>query len=129
MAWNHAPGLKLTSGAFLILNKKRANIANCGMIKTRPAAYLVKWNLKARGFNMAWISIYDAAAKMRDDLIEAQRRIAAGEPFNTTAAEIGFTPDELRELLHAQHTQERELRELLDAQQRGKGASDDQTSV
>jgi len=57
---------------------------------------------------MAWISIHDAAAKMRDELIEAQRRIAAGEPFNTTAAELGYTPGELRELFDAQQTQERE---------------------
>jgi len=49
MAWNHAPGLKLTSGAFLILSRTRANIANCGMNKTRPAAYRVKWNSKAGG--------------------------------------------------------------------------------
>jgi hypothetical protein len=49
MAWNHAPGRKHTNDAFLILNRTRANIANCGMIKTRPAAYLVKWNLKAGG--------------------------------------------------------------------------------
>jgi len=57
---------------------------------------------------MAWISIYDAAAKMRDELTEAQRRIDAGEPFNTTAADLGYTPGELRELFDAQQTQERE---------------------
>jgi hypothetical protein len=57
---------------------------------------------------MAWISIYDAAAKMRDELIEAQRRIDAGEPFNTTAADLGYTPGELRELFEAQQTQQRE---------------------
>jgi hypothetical protein len=51
MAWNHAPGLKHINAGFLILNKKRANIANCGTIKTRPAAYLVKWNSKAWGNN------------------------------------------------------------------------------
>ena len=55
-----------------------------------------------------WISIYDAAAKMRDELTEAQRRIDAGEPFNTTAAELGYTPGELRELFDAQQTQQRE---------------------
>ena len=64
---------------------------------------------------MAWISIYDAAAKMRDELTAAQRRIDAGEPFNTTAAELGYTPGELRE--------------LFDAQQSEKGASNDKTSV
>ena len=57
---------------------------------------------------MAWISIYNAAAKMRDELTEAQRRIDAGEPFNTTAADLGYTPGELRELFDAQQTQERE---------------------
>ena len=57
---------------------------------------------------MAWISIYDAAAKMCDELIDAQRRIDAGEPFNTTAADLGLTPGELRELFEAQQTQQRE---------------------
>ena len=57
---------------------------------------------------MAWISIYDAAAKMRVELTEAQRRIDAGEPFNTTAADLGYTPGELRELFDAQQTQQRE---------------------
>jgi len=47
--WNHAPGLRHINAGFLIANKKRANIANCGTIKTRRAAYLVKWNLRAGG--------------------------------------------------------------------------------
>ncbi len=33
------------------------------------------------------------------ELKEAQRRIDLGEPFNTTAAELGLTPWELTELL------------------------------
>ena len=40
-----------------------------------------------------------AAGLMIKELNEAIDRMAAGEPFNTTAAELGFTPDELRELL------------------------------
>ena len=35
------------------------------------------------------------------ELIEAQRRIDLGEPFNTTAADLGLTPLELREMLDA----------------------------
>ena len=82
---------------------------------------------------MAWISIYDAAAKMCDELIDAQRRIDAGEPFNTTAADLGLTPGELRELIDAQRRIDAdepfdttaadlgltpgELRELFEAQQ------------
>ena len=57
---------------------------------------------------MAWTSVNDAAAAIVDELIEAQRRIDAGEPFNTTAAELGYTPGELRELFDAQQTQQRE---------------------
>ena len=57
---------------------------------------------------MAWTSVHDAAASIVDELIEAQRRIDAGEPFNTTAAELGYTPGELRELFDAQQTQQRE---------------------
>ena len=57
-----------------------------------------------------WINVYDAAADLLQlrDLKEAQRRIDAGEPFNTTAAELGYTPGELRELFDAQQTQQRE---------------------
>ena len=55
-----------------------------------------------------WTSIHDAAAKMFSNLDEAQRRIDAGEPLSTTAAEMGYTPGELRELFDAQQTQERE---------------------
>jgi len=40
-----------------------------------------------------------AAGLMIKELNEAIDRINAGEPFNTTAAELGFTPKELRELL------------------------------
>ena len=40
-----------------------------------------------------------AAGLMIKELNEAIDRINAGEPFNTTAAQLGFTPDELRELL------------------------------
>ena len=39
-----------------------------------------------------------AAALMIRELNEAIDRINAGEPFNTTAAELGFTPAELQEL-------------------------------
>ena len=55
-----------------------------------------------------WTSAYDAAARLVDELTDARRRLDAGEAFNTTAAELGFTPFELRELLDAQQTQERE---------------------
>ena len=55
-----------------------------------------------------WTSVHDAAAAIVDELIEAQRRIDAGEPFNTTAADLGYTPGELRELFDARQTQERE---------------------
>ena len=55
-----------------------------------------------------WTSVHDAAAAIVDELIEAQRRIDAGEPFNTTAADLGYTPGELRELFEAQQTQQRE---------------------
>ena len=55
-----------------------------------------------------WTSVHDAASAIVDELIEAQRRIDAGEPFNTTAADLGYTPGELRELFDAQQTQERE---------------------
>jgi len=65
-----------------------------------------------------WTSIHDAAAKMFSNLDEAQRRIDAGEPFNTTAAELGYTPGELRELLNAAQCLPRRT-----------GASDDQTSI
>ncbi len=40
-----------------------------------------------------------AAALMTEELNAALDRINAGEPFNTTAAELGFTPDELQELI------------------------------
>ena len=50
---------------------------------------------------MPWTSVRDAAALMFSNLDEAQRRIDAGEPLNTTAAEMGYTPGELRELLDA----------------------------
>ena len=40
-----------------------------------------------------------AALTMLVELREAQRRIDVGEPFNTTASEIGLTPWELTELL------------------------------
>lgn len=40
-----------------------------------------------------------AARLMQPDLIEAQRRIDAGEPRSTTAAELGLTPNELAEML------------------------------
>jgi hypothetical protein len=40
-----------------------------------------------------------AALLMQPELIEAQRRINAGEPFSTTAAELGMTPAELSEML------------------------------
>ena len=33
------------------------------------------------------------------EMAEAQRRIDAGEPFSTTAAEMGLTPAELSEML------------------------------
>ena len=39
--------------------------------------------------------------ELQTDLKEAQRRIDNGEPFNTTAADMGYTPIELRELLNA----------------------------
>ena len=39
-----------------------------------------------------------AAALMIRELNEAIDRINAGEPFNTTAAELGFTPAKLQEL-------------------------------
>ena len=55
-----------------------------------------------------WTSIHDAAAAIVGELIEAPRRIDAGEPFNTTAAELGYTPGELRELFEAQQCQQRE---------------------
>jgi len=42
-----------------------------------------------------------AAELMSAQLQEAQRRIQLGEPFSTTAAEIGCTPGELRELFEA----------------------------
>ena len=45
---------------------------------------------------------FNAAVKsVEDDLNEAKRRIDNGEPFNTTAADMGYTPVELRELLGA----------------------------
>ena len=45
---------------------------------------------------------FNAAVKSaEDDLNEAKRRIDNGEPFNTTAADMGYTPVELRELLGA----------------------------
>lgn len=40
-----------------------------------------------------------AAALMTEELSAALDRINAGEPFSTTAAELGFTPDELQELI------------------------------
>ena len=40
-----------------------------------------------------------AALLMQPELIEAQRRINVGEPFSTTAAELGMTPAELSEML------------------------------
>jgi hypothetical protein len=41
-----------------------------------------------------------AANLMRDELIGAMGRINRGEPFSTTAAELGFTPSELEELFN-----------------------------
>jgi len=43
-------------------------------------------------------STKEAARQLREELEQAARRIEAGEPFNTTAAELGFTPEELAEL-------------------------------
>ena len=40
-----------------------------------------------------------AAALMTKELNAALDRINTGEPFNTTAAEMGFTPAELQELI------------------------------
>ena len=40
-----------------------------------------------------------AALTLLVELKEAQRRIDLGEPFSTTAAELGMTPWELTELL------------------------------
>ena len=45
--------------------------------------------------------VVKAAHRMRDELIEAQRRMDLGEPLSTTAAELGLTPSELREMLEA----------------------------
>lgn len=45
--------------------------------------------------------VVKAARSMTAELIEAQRRIDLGEPFNTTAADLGLTPSELREMLEA----------------------------
>jgi len=43
--------------------------------------------------------VVKAAHIMRAELIEAQRRMELGEPLSTTAAELGMTPSELREML------------------------------
>ena len=40
---------------------------------------------------------------MRGELVTAQRRLDVGEPFNTTAAEMGLVPGELVELLYHFH--------------------------
>ena len=45
--------------------------------------------------------VVKAAHSMRAELIEAQRRIDLGEPLSTTAADLGLTPSELREMLEA----------------------------
>ena len=45
--------------------------------------------------------VVKAAHSMRAELIEAQRRIDLGEPLSTTAADLGLTPLELREMLEA----------------------------
>lgn len=50
---------------------------------------------------MQSFDINRAAKLMAAQLQEAQRRIQLGEPFNTTAADIGCTPGELRELFEA----------------------------
>lgn len=39
-----------------------------------------------------------AAEASKPELIEALRRIGNGEPFNTTAAELGLTPSEMQEM-------------------------------
>lgn len=36
---------------------------------------------------------------IHQDLLEAARRLDLGEPLSTTAAELGFTPSELKEAL------------------------------
>ena len=48
--------------------------------------------------------VVKAARSMTAELIEAQRRIDRGEPLNTTAADLGLTPLELREMLDAMGT-------------------------
>jgi len=53
------------------------------------------------GYNMQQFDINRAAKLMAAQLQEAQRRIQRGEPFGTTAADIGCTPAELRELFEA----------------------------
>tara|TARA_R110002153_G_scaffold41498_1_gene118302 strand:- start:2890 stop:3201 length:312 start_codon:yes stop_codon:yes gene_type:complete len=40
------------------------------------------------------------------EMAEAQRRIDAGEPFSTTAAEMGLTPAELSEMLAIERPQQ-----------------------
>ena len=45
--------------------------------------------------------VVKAARSMTAELIEAQRRIDLGEPLSTTAADLGLTPSELREMLEA----------------------------
>lgn len=40
-----------------------------------------------------------AAEQMKEELTEAQRRLDNGEGLSTTAAELGFTPSELSEVL------------------------------
>jgi len=55
--------------------------------------------LQRRGAVM--FDVVKAARSMTAELIEAQRRIDLGEPFNTTAADLGLTPSELREMLDA----------------------------